>query len=79
MPIDINQLRVDRGGDPDKVKASQKARFADETIVDQIMELDAVRRTAKYTLDNLKCEKGKASKEAAARKKADKKADISDL
>ena len=35
--------------------------------------------TAKYTLDNLKCEKGKISKEAAARKKADKKADISDL
>ena len=31
---------LNSGGDPAKVKASQKARFADETIVDQIMELD---------------------------------------
>ena len=35
------------GGDPEKVKASQRARFADESIVDQIMELDAQRRTGK--------------------------------
>ena len=55
MPIDINLLRVDRGkwtntalmplfvigGDPEKVKASQRARFDDEAIVDQIMALDA--------------------------------------
>ena len=41
MPIDINLLRPDRGGDPDKVKASQRARFDDEAIVDQIMALDA--------------------------------------
>jgi len=41
MPIDINHLRPDRGGDPEKVKASQRARFADESIVDQIQELDA--------------------------------------
>jgi len=77
MPIDINQLRVDRGGDPEKVKASQKARFADESIVDQIMELDAKRRTTKYDLDTMRMEKGKVSKAAAAKKKADKKADIS--
>ena len=89
---------LDAGGDPNKVKTSQKARFADEGIVDQIMELDAVRRNgkyenleigvltcvlydhlAKYTLDNFRMEKGKISKEVAARKKADKKADISDL
>ena len=50
MPIDINLLRPDRGGDPDKVKASQRARFDDEAIVDQIMALDAQRRTGKYSL-----------------------------
>ena len=38
------------GGDPDKVKASQRARFADESVVDQIMELDAQRRTGKYSV-----------------------------
>ena len=36
------------GGDPEKVKASQRARFADETIVDQIQALDGQRRTGKY-------------------------------
>ena len=35
------------GGDPEKVKASQRARFDDETIVDRIMELDAQQRTGK--------------------------------
>ena len=35
--------------------------------------------TAKYTLDNMRKEKGDISKAVAARKKADKKADVSDL
>lgn len=77
MPIDINMLRTERGGDPEKVKASLRARFDDESIVDQIIELDGQARTAKYTLDNMKKEKGIVSKAAAAKKKADKKADIS--
>ena len=56
MPIDINLLRPDRGGDPEKVKASQRARFDDEAIVDQIMALDAQQRTGKYCLENF-CER----------------------
>ena len=44
---DINFVLSVAGGDPEKVKASQRARFADESIVDQIMELDAQRRTGK--------------------------------
>lgn len=35
--------------------------------------------TAKYELDNFKMQKNAISKEVGARKKADKKADISDL
>ena len=54
MPIDINLLRPDRGGDPEKVKASQRARFDDEAIVDQIMALDAQQRTGKYCLVKLR-------------------------
>lgn len=34
---------------------------------------------AKYALDEMRREKGMKSKEVAARKKADKKADVSDL
>jgi len=51
MPIDINLLRVERGGDPELVRKSQAQRFADVTLVDKVIELDAVARNAKFTLD----------------------------
>lgn len=40
MPIDINLLRKDKGGDPDKVKASEQMRQRDGLLVDQVLELD---------------------------------------
>ena len=41
MPIDINLLRKDhKKGNPDMVRKSQKDRFADETLVDQVIDLD---------------------------------------
>ncbi|OQS00478.1 seryl-tRNA synthetase [Achlya hypogyna] len=40
MPIDINQLRVERGGNPDVVRESQKKRFASVDLVDQVIALD---------------------------------------
>jgi len=58
MPIDINLLRVDAGmlslsllilgGDPEKVKKSERDRFRDDSIVDQIIELDNVWRKSKF-------------------------------
>ena len=35
------------GGDPEIVRASQKARFADVKLVDEILELDAIARKGK--------------------------------
>ncbi len=50
MPIDIKLLRVEKGDDQEKIKASQESiervkksqrdRFADETLVDQVIDLD---------------------------------------
>ena len=40
MPIDINLLRKEKGGNPEQVKKSQQDRFADSEIVDQIIDLD---------------------------------------
>ena len=42
MPIDINLLRVSRGGNPDLVRQSQKNRFASVELVDEVIELDDV-------------------------------------
>lgn len=51
MPIDINLLRVDAGGDPEKVKKSERDRFRDDSIVDQIIEIDNKWRKCKYIKD----------------------------
>jgi seryl-tRNA synthetase len=40
MPIDINRLRPERGGDPDAVRADQKKRFLDVDIVNKVIQLD---------------------------------------
>ncbi|KAJ0406155.1 hypothetical protein ATCC90586_001201 [Pythium insidiosum] len=40
MPIDINKLRKERGGDPEAIKADQKKRFASVDLVDQVVALD---------------------------------------
>jgi seryl-tRNA synthetase len=79
MPIDINHFRVEKGGDPEVVRASQRARFADETVVDQIIECDAKLREAKYIEEGARMAKNASAKAAGDRKKKDKKADISDL
>ncbi|CCI39631.1 unnamed protein product [Albugo candida] len=40
MPIDINRLRVERGGDPVKVKEDQRKRFVSADLVDDVVALD---------------------------------------
>jgi seryl-tRNA synthetase len=40
MPIDVNALRVDRGGDPERVRNAQKKRYKPDDIIDQVLILD---------------------------------------
>ncbi|KAG1688033.1 hypothetical protein DVH05_004443 [Phytophthora capsici] len=40
MPIDINRLRPERGGDPDSVRSDQQKRSLDVDIVNKVIELD---------------------------------------
>ena len=72
MPIDINLLRAEKGGDPELVKKSQRERFADETLVDQVIELDEQWRKSNYKWETLKMEFNKLNKEIADKKKASK-------
>ena len=37
--LDVLDFVKDKGGDPEKIKRSQRARFADEKIVDEVAEL----------------------------------------
>ena len=42
MPIDINLLRVSRGGNAELVRQSQRNRFASVELVDEVIALDDV-------------------------------------
>jgi len=39
--LDINLFRVNKGGNPDLIKESQKKRGASVEIVDEIVDLDS--------------------------------------
>ena len=40
MPIDIEELRAFKGGDPEKVRESERRRFNDPSRVDTVIALD---------------------------------------
>jgi seryl-tRNA synthetase len=69
--IDLNLLREN----PDAVKASQRARGRDEKIVDQAVELDAMRRKALADFESLRAEQNAHSKLVATAPK-DQKASL---
>jgi hypothetical protein len=43
MPIDINLLRADKGGDPDYWREVMRKRFKPVELVDRVIDLDTVR------------------------------------
>ena len=38
--LEINDLRVERGGNPERMRESQRRRFAKVELVDEVIELD---------------------------------------
>jgi seryl-tRNA synthetase len=68
--IDLRLLR----DEPDVVRASQRARGADEGVVDRVLDADARRRSAIAEFEQLRAEQKSRGKEVAAAKGADKQA-----
>ncbi|MBZ4498592.1 serine--tRNA ligase [Dermacoccus sp. Tok2021] len=60
--IDIKLLR----DNPDAVRASQRARGADESVVDQILELDSTRRSSLGEFEKVRAEQKQVSKSVGA-------------
>lgn len=69
MPIDINELRDYKGGDPEKYRTYMKQRFKDPTIVDQVLAIDDEWRDLTKQGDQLRKEVNKLQKEVIAPKK----------
>lgn len=51
MPIDINLLRAEKGGDPDYWRGVVQKRFMDVALVEKVIDLDMV-RSATFRLDS---------------------------
>jgi len=48
MPIDIRELRVDQGGDPERWREFQRKRFKDPELVDRVLALDNVSAPSEF-------------------------------
>ena len=72
MPIDVNELRDYKGGDPAQWKKYMEQRFKDPAIVDQVLELDAEWRKLLFSVDELRKDVNKLQKEVIAPKKKKK-------
>jgi seryl-tRNA synthetase len=77
MPIDINELRDYKNGDPAKWRKHMEARFKPAHWVDEVIVKDEEWRTKQKEIDNLRRDVNKLQKQIAPKKKA--KEDCDDL
>lgn len=76
MTIGIQILRAGKpGGDPERVRASEKRRLRDPKIVDEVIELDNEWIKAQYNTEQKRKEVGAVQNQITERKKASKGSD----
>ena len=73
--IDVKDLSEN----PDKFRASQRARGADESVVDAIIAADAARRAALIRFENLRAEQNAFGKKVAQAKGEEKQALLAEV
>uniref|UniRef100_A0A7N0TB20 serine--tRNA ligase n=1 Tax=Kalanchoe fedtschenkoi TaxID=63787 RepID=A0A7N0TB20_KALFE len=72
--LDINLFREDKGGNPDAIRESQRRRYADATLVDDVIKLDDEWRKAQYAVDQIRRELNQKAKEVSLLKREKKDA-----
>ena len=55
MVLDIELFRVDKGGNPDKIRENQRKRFKDVSYVDKVIEADTKWRKRELTVSIIYC------------------------
>lgn len=63
MVLDLEVFRVDKGGDPSKIRENQAKRFKDVALVDKVVDSDIKWRKLRHQLDNWNKIKNLCSKE----------------
>ena len=79
MTIDINLLREEKGGCPQKVAESERRRGRDPVVVDKLVAADKKWREATYSFEQGRRDLNAINKEIGQRKKADPKDSCDDL
>ncbi|KAI4262784.1 MAG: hypothetical protein L6R42_002047 [Xanthoria sp. 1 TBL-2021] len=74
--LDVVDFIEERGGDPKKIKESQRRRFAPEEAVDEVIALYEDHRTTKYEAQQIGSKINATQKEIGARKKAKEDASV---
>lgn len=62
MVLDIELFREEKGGDLEVIRKSQRNRYKNVEIVDQVIDLDKQWRTKKHEMELLKRKKNLMSK-----------------
>jgi len=60
--LDVVLFRKDQGGNPDLIRESQRRRYADESLVDKVIEIDTEWRTTRGSLDLANKARGQVQK-----------------
>ncbi|PNS15428.1 Serine--tRNA ligase, cytoplasmic [Sphaceloma murrayae] len=68
--LDINDFIKDRGGNPDKIRESQRRRHAPEAVVDEVIAMFEDHRAAQYEVMQIRTEINVVQKEIGGIKKA---------
>ncbi|KAL2514757.1 Serine--tRNA ligase [Forsythia ovata] len=63
--LDINLVREEKGGDPEKIRESQRRRFSDVGLIDEVIKLDKEWRQRQFELESLRKDFNKINKEVA--------------
>ncbi|XP_075496178.1 LOW QUALITY PROTEIN: serine--tRNA ligase-like [Primulina tabacum] len=64
--LDINLFREGKGGNPEKIRESQRRRFANVELVDEVIQLDGLWRERQFKLDKLKKDFNQINKQIAS-------------
>ncbi|KAF3944435.1 hypothetical protein CMV_029093 [Castanea mollissima] len=63
--LDINLFRVEKGGNPEHIRESQRRRFANVELVDEVIAIDKQWRQLQFDLENLRKDFNKINKQVA--------------
>ncbi|KAK8149503.1 Cytosolic seryl-tRNA synthetase [Beauveria asiatica] len=75
--LDVNDFIVERGGNPERIRESQRRRFADEAVVDEVIALFEDHRKTQYNATQTSSKINEVQKLIGTKKKA--KEDATDL